>query len=116
LKQTKFHQCCPFMVSVLKGEGETLREKALDLWEQNKKELGISFDEFYMNIIFYGMTKYIFSRILYGKFNINYLLGKYNERFLKDLGRSRFCGALRLYLDCENPSYGYNKYFLNNCK
>lgn len=112
LKQTKFRQCCPFMVSVLKGEGDTLREKALFLWEINKIELGISFDDFYGNIIFYGMTKYIFSRILYGKFNIKYLLGKYNSRFIKDLGRSRFCGAIILYEDCEQPSYGYNQYFL----
>jgi hypothetical protein len=112
LKQTKFRQCCPFMVSVLQGEGDTLREKALYLWEINKVELGISFDDFYGNIIFYGMTKYIFSRILYGKFNIKYLLGKYNSRFIKDLGRSRFCGAIVLYEDCEQPSYGYNQYFL----
>jgi hypothetical protein len=98
------------MVSVVQGEGETLREKALYLWETNKLE--ISFDEFYANLIFYGMSKYIFSRILYGKFNIKYLLGKYNSRFLKDLGRSRFCGAVVLYEDCDQPSYGYNKYFL----
>lgn len=116
LKQTKFRECCPFMVSVLKGEGETLKEKSDYLWELNKEELGISPNDFYMNIIFYGMTKYILSRILYGKFNINYLLGKYNKRFLKDLGRSRFCGAVELYLNCENPSYGYNKYFLETCK
>jgi hypothetical protein len=83
LKQTKFHECCPFMVSVLKGEGETLKEKSDYLWELNKTELGISQNDFYMNIIFYGMTKYGFCRILYGKFNICYLLGKYNKRFLK---------------------------------
>ena len=112
LKQTKFHQCCPFMVSVLQGQGNTLREKALYLWEINKVELGIGFEQFYGNIIFYGMSKYIFSRILYGKFNIKYLLGKYNSRFIKDLGRSRFCGATILYEDCSQPSYGYDKYFL----
>ena len=50
LKQTKFHQCCPFMVSVLKGEGETLREKSDFLWRLNKEELRISQDEFYKNI------------------------------------------------------------------
>ena len=67
-------------------------------------------------LIFYAMSKYIFSRILYGKFNINYLLGKYNKRFLRDLGKSRFCGAMELYLDCKSSSYGYNKYFLEDCK
>lgn len=113
IKQTKFRECCPFIVSVLKGIGETAREKALYLYDLNK--ITISFENFYGNIIFYAMTRYIFSRILYGKFNIKFLLGKYNEKFIKDLGRSRFCAATKIYLDCNSNVFGYDQYFKFSC-
>ena len=104
----------PTFIDIARVTSKTLRDKALNLWEINKVELGISFDDFYGNIIFYGMTKYIFSRILYGKFDINFLLQKYNETFLKDLGSSRFCSFLEIFLDPASPIFGYNQYFKNN--
>lgn len=115
IKQTKFRQCGPEMVSVVKGEGKTLRDKALFLWNANSSTIGVSFDTFYGNLVFYAMVKYILSRLLYGKFNINYLLGKYNERFLRDLGHSRFCASISLFVDCNSVVFGYDQYFLFNC-
>lgn len=53
------------------------------------------------------MAKYILSRLLYCKFNIKYLLGKYNNTFLLDLNMSRFC-AFTTFFEENN----YNKYFL----
>lgn len=111
IKQTVFNQCCPFMVSVLKGRGFTLREKAQSLFDAFSSKIGVPFETFYDNIILYGMSKYILSRLLYGHFNINFLLGKYNEKFLKNLGDSRFCSFLQVFVDCNLPLFGYNVYF-----
>ncbi len=56
------------------------------------------------------MIKYILSRLLYGKFNINYLLGKYNDKFLTKLSTSRFCYFMSFF---ESEPYNhYNNYFL----
>lgn len=114
IKETKFRQCGPELVSVVKGNGTTLREKVLDLYNTNN--ITIPFDTFYGNLVFYALSKYIFSRLLYGKFNVNYLLEKYNDRFLRDLGRSRFCVATTLYLSCDSAVFGYNQFFLYSSK
>lgn len=119
LKETKFIKCCPWMVSVTRGKGETLREKLEYLISKNLQPEGMGIEEFLYNIVFYGMTRYILSRILYGKFDINYLLEKYYKRFIKDLGRSRFCIFVEFFEDCRNPEYnfvGYEKYFLCDLK
>lgn len=102
VKSTIFRECCPYMVSVVKGNGITLLEKLQYLYDKYS-----TFNEFYGNISLYGMAKYILSRLLYGKFNINYLLGKYNDKFLKNLRCSRFCAFVSFF--DEND---YNKYFL----
>ncbi len=106
IKTTIFRQCCPYMVSVVKGEGATLLEKIIYLFNQGDTNNPNSY-VFYQNMILYGMAKYILSRLLYGKFNINYLLGKYNERFLKKLSGSRFC-AFNAFFEQND----YNEYFL----
>lgn len=111
IKQTLFRKCCPSMVSVLKGKGMTLNEKARSIYALMSESIGTSFEVFYNNILLYGMAKYILSRILYGRFNIDFLLGKYNERFLRDLGMSRFCSFVQFFSDCESEVYGFNKYF-----
>lgn len=112
LKQTKFRQCCPFMVSVVKGDGTTLMDKVFNIYD--KFQIQIGFWNFYNNIVLYGMLKYVLSRILYGDFNIDYLLGKYDEKFLIDLGNSRFCEAITVFEDCTSAIYGYSKYFKYN--
>ena len=111
LKETQFQKCCPKMVSVVKGKGETLREKLLHIYTKKQDIIRLSFQQFYENVVLYGMLKYILSRILYGKFNINFLLGKFNKQFLKDLRLSRFCEFLEIFIDCKSPLFGYNQFF-----
>lgn len=110
LKETLFVQCCPCLQNVLKGCGKTVFEKLHSIWD--KKQPTTNFDDFFSNIFLYSMAKYILCRLLYGQFDINYLLQKYNKQFLKDLKHSRFCGGLKLFVDPESVIYGYNKYFL----
>jgi len=108
LKETIFDKNCPKMVSVFIGKGEFLYTKVEKLWETlsiTDPNLAI----FYENVIRYGMVRYLLSRILYGNFNINYLLRKYYKKFLMDLGKSRFCGAGQFFKD---PMYSnMYKYF-----
>jgi hypothetical protein len=109
--QTRFDECCPYMVSVVRGRGKTLKEKLQYIYNLENSRIGVTFETFYKNMMLYGMAKYILSKLLFCKFNINYLLGKYNERFLESLGDSRFCAFKQLFLDCESPVYGYQRYF-----
>jgi hypothetical protein len=111
LKLTIFNKSCSLMVSVLRGEGSTLLEKANSIYPDKA-----TFPTFYTNLILYGMLKFILSRILYGKFDINFLLRKYNEKFLKDLGSSRFCSFLEIFVDPTSQIFGYNQYFRYNLK
>lgn len=112
VKQTKFSRCCPFIVSVLRGRGKILYDKALSIYNKlGEARIGVSFAVFYENIISYGMAKYILSRLLYGDFNINYLLGKYNDKFLHDLQNSRFCAFSEFFESDTSPVNGYNRYF-----
>lgn len=114
LKKTQFLQFGPCVQHVIKGCGDTLFKKLQSIW--NKKQPTNDFDTFYERIFLYSMAKYILCKILYGNFDINYLLQKYNKQFLKDLKHSRFCGALKLFLDPSSVIYGYNKYFLNTTR
>ena len=115
LQETKFIKCCPWMVSVVRGKGCTLREKLLYLISKNVQPNDMGINEFLYNIIFYGMTRYILSKLLYGKFCIHFLLEKYYKRFIKDLGRSRFCRFVEFFEDCSGPTNNfveYEKFFL----
>ncbi len=106
VKQTIFRECCPYMVSVVKGQGDTLWDKLNYIFNEGSNN-DPNVYVFYENIVLYGMTKYILSRLLYGKFNINYLLGKYNKKFLRKLSTSRFCSFTMFFNEND-----YNKYFL----
>jgi hypothetical protein len=111
IKQTVFNRCCPFMVSVLRGKGHTALEKAQSIWSKVSTKVGVSFTTFFLNLILYSMSVYILSRLLYGNFDINYVLTKHFDKFLKDLGESRFCEFVEVYRDCTSVVFGYNKYF-----
>jgi hypothetical protein len=111
LKETKFLRCCPFMVSVVKGKGATLYDKLLSIYMKAASSIGTDFFTFYYRVVLYGMSKYILSRILYGKFDIDFLLNKYNKKFLEDLGHSRFCSFIAVFEDCTSVVFGYQKYF-----
>ncbi len=107
VKTTIFRECCPYMVSVIKGEGKTLWDKLQYLF--NTEITGLpNVYVFYRNIALYGMAKYILSRLLFGDFNINYLLGKYYDKFIAKLSKSRFCKFITYFQ--ENISY--EQYFL----
>jgi len=109
LTKTVLRQCSAKMVSVVKGQGPTLYCKADFIWMNLMPTTYLA--TFYNLLIKYGMLKYVLSRLLYGDFNINYLLGKYNEKFLADLGHSRFCQYVTDFEDCQSDIYGFNKYF-----
>jgi len=108
LKQTAFIKSCPQISSVFIGEGELLYTKVESLWSTlNITDPNLQI--FYNNVRRYGLVRYILSRILYGNFNINYLLRKYYKKFLTDLGHSRFCGFVQFFND---PKYSnMYKYF-----
>lgn len=115
LKKTTFIKCCPWMVSVARGKGKTLRDKLEYLISKNLQPENLNIDEFFPKIMKYGMTRYILSRILYGNFNIDYLLEKHYKKFIRDLGKSRFCRFIEFFQDCSDPEnnfVGYEKYFL----
>lgn len=110
LKQTTFRKCCKdiSLFTVLRGKGNTALEKAEYLYLKNECFQTVDFYTFYYNnLILYSMMKYILSKIFYGKFDIKFLLGQYNDNFYKNLGNSRFCGALSIF----NEFALYNKLF-----
>jgi len=104
----KFEKSCPKVVSVLKGEGCTAVEKSNNIHKLEPNNL--TYLEFANNLIQYSMVRYFLSRLLYGKFNINYLLGKYYYKFLKDLSKSRFNHYVEFFT--TGQLIGYDKYFL----
>lgn len=108
LKETIFKQCTIPLETVLRGTGTTLFDKVVSLYDEKCYP---SFLEFYNNLILYGLSKYILARVLYGRFNLKYLLQKYNEKFLRDLGHGRFCQFLNAFEDCRSEIYGYGKFF-----
>lgn len=58
------------------------------------------------------MIKYLLSRLMYGTFDIKYVLNKYNKTFLKDLSNARFCNFVYLFTDPNSNIFGYEQYFL----
>ena len=107
-KITRFDKSCPKIVSVLKGIGETAYDKISYLHDDNI----IDFYDFYINLVKYSMTKYLLSRIMYGQFNIKYVLNKYNNKFLKDLRNTRFCNFVNEFTNPNSDIFGYEQYFL----
>lgn len=114
VKTTIFRKCCPeiSLFSVLRGEGSTSFEKAKYLYNRDAAlQAATSFYEFYYyRLTLYSMAKYIISKILYGKFCIRFLLGKFDEEFYKNLSNTRFCGAVRIFNGPDELA-AYNKYF-----
>lgn len=110
IKITRFKKSCPKIVSVLRGVGNTASEKLLSLL--NSENIEMSSFTFGENIIKYSMVKYLLARILYGKFDVKYLLRKYNNKFLTDLSHSRFCHFVDFFTNETSELYNYNKYFL----
>lgn len=110
LKTTKFSKNNLKIVKYLRGEGNTACHKLNNILREEL--LTIKFNEFANNIMLYALVVYILSYIIYGEFNMKYTLNKYYNQFIKDLGNSKFCAFVELFLNCESSIYGYNQYFL----
>lgn len=111
---TVFNKCCPKIADVVIGEGDNLYDKLDLLFQQyGEEEIGVPLTVFYPNLFFYAMLKYILARLLYGNFDTKYLLQKYNQRFLKDLSESRFCGISIIFYRCVDNIcvQNYDRYF-----
>ena len=112
LKITTFFEYCPKLSTIIIGDRNTLYEKLEDLFIKYKVEIKVPFTIFYKNLFLYAMLKYVLARLLYGNFDLNYLLSQNNSKFLKKLSRSRFCSFISIFEDCNSIIYGYNKYFI----
>lgn len=95
---TNFEKDCILIKNLVIGNGESLRKKIGNIWNDSTD----NFDEFFGDFLEYSMARYILSKILYGDFNKKYLLRKYYNKFLLDLGKSRFCNFVNFFKD---PKY-----------
>lgn len=111
LKTTTFKEVSPPLQDVVKGKGCSLRKKLLNYYIKHP-EIGPSFQDFYEQMILYGMLKYILARLIYGDFNIRYLYKNFNNQFFKDLENSRFCGFIQFFDNPDNGILDYDKYFI----
>lgn len=111
LKTTTFKEVSPPLQDVVKGKGCSLRKKLLNYYNKHP-EIGPSFQDFYEQMILYGMLKYILARLIYGDFNIRYLYKNFNNQFFKDLENSRFCGFIQFFDNPDNGILDYDKYFI----
>jgi len=63
-------------------------------------------------ILAYAYLKLILARILYGTFDLKYLTQKYNDKFFRDLAKSRFCQFINAFT--ELSVLDYNQYFVKS--
>lgn len=107
-----YEKSYPKIVSVLRGKGLTAAEKVDSIFSSNN--FNITFYQFGVNILFYSMLRYFLSKLLYGNFDVNYLLKKYYNKFIEDLSKSEYNKFLRYFTDPTSMYYGYEKIFLTN--
>ena len=104
-----YEKACVKIVSVLKGTGSTALDKVSYLYNKNNITLpGINF---YDNIVNYSLVRYFLSKLLYGNFDIKYLLNKYYPKFIRDLTNSKYNNFVNFFTDPQSDVYNYNKYF-----
>ncbi|CAK7994789.1 Hypothetical protein POVR1_LOCUS313 [uncultured virus] len=97
----------PDLNRVVKGKGCTLQEKTNYL--RAKYNIPLTESQFLGNVIAFGLLKYILARLMYGDFNLKYLLRCFNNEFIRDLNKSRFC----LFVDAfvELGLKGYSRFY-----
>lgn len=100
-KKTEYSKY-PQLNKVIKGKGKTLRQKIQSL----SKDKNI--DNIMLGVSTYGMLKYILSKLLYGCFDIEYLLMSKNEEFMHDLHESKY-SSFSIYLSRLSK---YSKYYI----
>jgi hypothetical protein len=105
-----YEKFCPKIVSVLKGVGLTAYDKLSYIYKtKNISILGL---DFLYNMVGYSMVRYFLSKLLYGKFNIKFLLDKYYKKFIEDLKNSEYKNFVPFFTDPNSEVFNYNKYFL----
>ena len=110
----------PAFQTVLKGK--VCKNKCVTKGTLNQKVeflikafgIDLEFFDFLYLLGFYASARYILSGLLYGKFSVKFLLGKYYKSFLRDLANSRFRKFLIVFTNSEPEInfIGYEKYFL----
>lgn len=110
-KITIFTKSCPLIVLILQGIGNTAWEKTRYLFINMITNVNDIYN-FFINLVKFSMTKYLLSRIMYGKFNIKFVLNQYNSKFIKDLKNTRFCKYVDLFINPSSNIFGYEQYFL----
>ena len=92
--KSNFGQSFPIQ-TVLKGTGSTVKEKVTYIIAK----FGITYtsSQFLLLISFYAAIRFILSFVLTGKFNIDFLLGKYYDKFLCALKNSKFYKFAKLF-------------------
>jgi len=104
----RFERDCVIIVSVLKGIGSTTHDKINYLYEN--EVISVPGPKFINNLIKYALVKYFLAKLLYGKWNVKYLLNKYHNKFINDLRNSKLQQYVEFITTPKNGIY-YNKFF-----
>lgn len=104
--ETIYDKSCPKIVSVLKGKGLTAWDKLNYIYKKYNINIGSLFVE---NIMEYSMAKYLFTKLLYGRFIIEYLKQQYYKKFLSDLKSSKYSNFYNYFT--EGKFQNYHEYF-----
>ena len=97
----------PNLNKVVKGKGCTLQQKTNYL--RVKYHIDLDENTFLGNVIAFGLLKYILARLMFGDFNLKYLLKSYNSKFFRALEKSRFCIFVKAFL--ELGLQGYSRFY-----
>lgn len=104
------YSALPDLRSVLKGYGDTLLEQTNQLNKAEPSE--ITDIEFYAYIILYSTFKYFLAGLITnGRFNVKWLLRKYNQCFMQKLAVSKFKYYEQFFTDPQYKLVGLDKYF-----
>lgn len=109
-KQNIYKKECVKIVDVLKGKGNTAWEKLNDIFYYYK--IGVKGYIFLRNMMEYSTARYLFTKLLYGKFIMKFLLQKYYTKFLEDLKISKYNSYYSYFTQGEYQNY--YRYFLKN--
>ncbi|CAK7995053.1 Hypothetical protein POVR1_LOCUS571 [uncultured virus] len=93
----------PDLNLVVEGKGCTLQQKINYL--RVKCHIDVDESMFMGNVIAFGLLKYILARLMYGDFNLKYLLRSFNNQFFRDLEKSRFCLFVDAFIELGLAGY-----------
>ena len=89
---------------VLEGDGCSLLDKVRDIIIRNDIQVDVT--ELFLRIVLYGALVYFLSRLMYGFFDVRFLLRRFSKRFFRDLRNSRFCLFLNAFKSPELRGIG----------